>query len=713
MSTTTSTRRSRRFDGFSFGALGVSLVLAGAIVAGVGRTAAAAPEIDTDPFELIFSVVNGQTTAAKTITLENAGTSPLEVSTLALMGTHAAHFQLVSPPSTPFTIAVGSTANVSVRFAPTIVGALEGFLRIASDDPDDPTRDVGLYGLSAQGLEGNNEPPLHRVVTTLGHAIDVGGTSLSLGTGAAPIGDEVAVPVFEKANAGSVRMVPVARYSPAFVLRFGYYFPNGASPIKHEVGQLSGSSNPPEHQTLFPAQISGSTTFDPGTQAFGVYTTGPTHSAYSQDSLNTLLHPTRVAHAVRVYPLKDRSGTPIANAYFIGFEEASNGDYQDYDFTLYNVRPVGTGTDGDGDGHIPPLDCDDTNDTVFPQAPELCDGLDNDCDELVDEGNPGSGSACDTGAPGACAAGTTECESGSLVCVPDAEPGTETCNGIDDDCDGTVDEGNPGGGGPCTTGLGGLCEAGTIQCQLGELTCEAVSAAQPESCNGVDDDCDGTVDEGDPGGGGPCDTGLPGVCSAGTLRCLDASLACTDGVSPGLEICGNGIDENCDGVIDEIGECLLCLPESTVESSTQTKSNTIKRRETPGSDRIVVKGSFVAVEPGSAPDLEDLILRLENAAGVYYEATLPAGALDKAKNGRRFSYKATGEPFVHDGLRQVKLVVSSDLVTLRYTFKADALSLSEFSEAQAKTSVKLGERCYRDADDECISKADGKLTRCR
>ncbi len=43
---------------------------------------------------------------------------------------------------------------------------------------------------------------------------------------------------------------------------------------------------------------------------------------------------------VRTYPLKDRAGVAIANAYLVCFEEAANGDYQDYVFTLSNVTPV-------------------------------------------------------------------------------------------------------------------------------------------------------------------------------------------------------------------------------------------------------------------------------------------------------------------------------------------------------------------------------------
>ncbi|MCA9542497.1 MAG: hypothetical protein KC620_26550, partial [Myxococcales bacterium] len=75
---------------------------------------------------------------------------------------------------------------------------------------------------------------------------------------------------------------------------------------------------------------------------------------------------------------------------------------------------------------------------------EICDGADNDCDGVTDE-DVTAGQACGTGEPGACAEGTTVCTGGAVICEPNAEPGDETCNGADDDCDGRTDEGEQGG----------------------------------------------------------------------------------------------------------------------------------------------------------------------------------------------------------------------------------------------------------------------------
>src|SRR5690606_10128540 len=112
----------------------------------------------------------------------------------------------------------------------------------------------------------------------------------------------------------------------------------------------------------------------------------------------------------------------------------------------------------------------------------------------------------------------------AVSCIANQSPSTEVCNGLDDDCDGAVDEGNPGGGGACATGQAGVCASGTFFCQNGGLTCQANQSPGAEVCNGLDDDCDGAVDEGNPGGGASCSTGNLGVCSAGTVTCTGGAL---------------------------------------------------------------------------------------------------------------------------------------------------------------------------------------------
>ncbi|HEV8325468.1 MAG TPA: MopE-related protein, partial [Myxococcota bacterium] len=129
-------------------------------------------------------------------------------------------------------------------------------------------------------------------------------------------------------------------------------------------------------------------------------------------------------------------------------------------------------------------------------APEVCDGVDNDCDWQVDEEDPATGARCDPGLPGVCAGGgAVVCRDGALACDLAVTPSPETCNGLDDDCDGPVDEDDPGGGSACATGLPGVCADGATRCASPALVCEPVTPAAPELCNVLDDDCDGAIDE--------------------------------------------------------------------------------------------------------------------------------------------------------------------------------------------------------------------------
>jgi streptogramin lyase len=88
-----------------------------------------------------------------------------------------------------------------------------------------------------------------------------------------------------------------------------------------------------------------------------------------------------------------------------------------------------------------PGDCDDADAAINPAATELCDFTDNDCDDLVDEDFPGLGNTCATGLPGACAYGAAVCDEGGLGCVQLVFPVDEACDGVDNDCDGLVDDG--------------------------------------------------------------------------------------------------------------------------------------------------------------------------------------------------------------------------------------------------------------------------------
>jgi hypothetical protein len=184
----------------------------------------------------------------------------------------------------------------------------------------------------------------------------------------------------------------------------------------------------------------------------------------------------------------------------------------------------------------------------FPAA-ETCNGADDDLDGQVDEAPvPDDEVTCGTGA---CLRTMRLCGPEGLrppaACAP-GPPTTEACNGVDDDCDGETDEGQP----MLACGLGG-CARAVESCRFGVVAAPcAPGAPEAERCDGRDDDCDGRVDDG------------LGVISCGVGACAVTVPACRDGVAgacmpaePGEETC-NGRDDDCDGAVDEALPPIAC-----------------------------------------------------------------------------------------------------------------------------------------------------------
>jgi hypothetical protein len=228
----------------------------------------------------------------------------------------------------------------------------------------------------------------------------------------------------------------------------------------------------------------------------------------------------------------------------------------------YFPHPLTDG-DGDADGVSPCQgDCNDTDAAIHPGAAEACNGLDDDCDGARDDGNPGGGAPCGQTDVGECRLGITECSGGSLACVGAVDPADEICNGLDDDCDGASDDGNPGAGASC--GLdAGQCVPGLTACESGALSCLGDVGPQPESCNGLDDDCDGEV----PAAENDADQDGFASCAG---DCDDASSLAHPGA---VDMPGNLADENCDGTAvcspamawKNNGAYVLCVVRACVE----------------------------------------------------------------------------------------------------------------------------------------------------
>ncbi|MEL7271724.1 MAG: Ig-like domain-containing protein, partial [Bacteroidota bacterium] len=307
--------------------------------------ASTGPKIASVDDELIFEITvnnDGENTDTKTIEITNEGNEALNISGVSITGAFGSQFNTVTPAA-PQVIAPNESVEFSVTYAPdldgTDLGYQEATLVFASDDENTPSFEIGLHGLKKAGFEGGEEPPLQDVVDALGIGIDVGWTNLANGTGPDPIGDEVEVERWIKSSSAPVTLVPVGRYSPGELLPFGWYTNDGSIGL-NEIGALAdGLANA---QTLFPPLESGTTSFDPEGAVFGIYVDSNTfgRTNYTEDAINT----GGVAHRTRIYPNRDREGNDIPNSYLIAFEDATNGDYQDYIFVLSNVEPFEDGT---------------------------------------------------------------------------------------------------------------------------------------------------------------------------------------------------------------------------------------------------------------------------------------------------------------------------------------------------------------------------------
>ncbi len=185
-----------------------------------------------------------------------------------------------------------------------------------------------------------------------------------------------------------------------------------------------------------------------------------------------------------------------------------------------------------------------------PSSDTTCNGIDEDCDGVADDDYMPEQTSCGVGI---CAGttGSTACVAGSVVDSCDPLAGAladSTCNGIDEDCDGMADDDYAAV--PSTCGVGACMSEGFTRCLNGVVqnTCSARRPSSDATCNGIDEDCDGTAD--DDYAARPTSCGVGACAAKGSALCVNGEVQdnCTAG-SPAGETC-NGIDDDCDGVID-------------------------------------------------------------------------------------------------------------------------------------------------------------------
>ena len=276
---------------------------------------------------------------------------------------------------------------------------------------------------------------------------------------------------------------------------------------------------------------------------------------------------------------------------------------------------------------------------------ETCNGNDDDCDGIID----GMTRSCGSNV-GDCRPGTETCKAGVWgACMGSVGPGVEDCNGGDEDCDGMIDEGCEcldGTMRSCGHAMVGICRPGMQTCVNGHWAgCMGGVNPGTETCNSMDDDCDGVIDNGCvciAGDTRSCYSGPPGTsgvarCRPGTQMCVvTAGVAgwgtCVGEVVPAPEMC-NGVDDDCNGMTDDG----LSTPIQIVTPRGQNRdadilfmiddSNSMSLNQASLIANFPILMSTLRSFPGGLPNLHVAVVTSDLGAGqeVAYGGCLPGG----------------------------------------------------------------------------------------
>jgi fibronectin type 3 domain-containing protein len=301
--------------------------------------------------------VGGGNSPTQSLTITNTGNAPLALPAdgLTVTGADGSLFPIVSKPTFPLTIPVGSSITVTLAFNPastTTLGIPTAGLQIKSNDPNNPIQTVSLRAIATSGIGGNNEPSLQRILDLYQIPDNVGTADPSKTQFTTPPlqpNDELTMPRLVKAGGGAVTITPLAVFSASITPSAGFGWYNaGTSDSLNQLFTFNSASA----QTVDPTPI-GTTSFDPGSAIFGLFASfdafpdanGHARIAYSEDVFNTY-DTSGNNRKVRFYPMRNPDGSVVPNTFIFATEDygvAPSYDSNDVVGIISNVAAAPSG----------------------------------------------------------------------------------------------------------------------------------------------------------------------------------------------------------------------------------------------------------------------------------------------------------------------------------------------------------------------------------